>query len=1023
VTKTNASKNIDPSLKSILTLIKAKTQVDLSHYKMSTIRRRVERHMRMKKVPTLTKYASFLKSHPEALMELYEDVFVHVTEFFRDPEAFEAVKKTVFPAITKGKSPGDPVRFWVTGCSSGEEAYSLAIAFTEYMKQKKLSFKLTVFATDISSAVVQFARRAQYPEETIQKITSKKLLTYFEKDKDFYRIKKEIRDLVVFSEHDLISNPPISKLDLITCRNVLIYFGPELQKKIFPMFNFGLNKEGYLWLGTSETTGTSSGLFETVDKKFRIFKKIPTNFALNKKSNFLSIPFQTEVNTDPTSELQRTADKYLLSRLAPTGVIINSHEEVVQFRGKTAPFLSVPSGSPTTSLFKMAHPDIAPYLKKMIHEAATKKTVRKDGVNVYIGNKPSKVNIEISRLNPQHLLILFTRVEEKESAPKKVSKKKPILKGDKSDLELIQELQVQRDYLQSIFEQYELTQADLMSANEELQAANEELHSANEEMESAKEELQCANEELTTANEELGARNSDLVRLNEELARSEERFRLMVTSVRDYAIFMLDPQGRITSWNEGAKRFKGYDAPEIIGKHFSVFYTAPDKARKHPEWELEKATKEGRYEEEGWRVRKDGSQFWANIVITRINDRNGNMIGFSKVTRDLTERRNAEEELKQSEERMRLMISAVKDYAILMLDRDGTITSWNEGATRIKGWRPEEVIGKNFSIFYLKEDIARNHPQYELKIATEEGRYEEEGWRVRKDGTRFWANVVITRINDSSGSHIGFVKVTRDLTDKKRADEALKSAYEDLERRVKERTQDLENALKSRDEFLSIASHELKTPLTSLRLQLQLSSRRVDRSESADPIFKDLSKSFDVGIRQVNSLTHLVNDLLDISRIQTGNFELNRTPVNLSELVDEIALRFKEQIEQSRNTLELHLDPDLTGSWDRFRLEQVIVNLLSNALKYAPQTPIRLVTYKSNNRAFLEVSDKGPGVDQEKIEKIFNRFERGSNATNVGGLGLGLFITRKIVEHHLGRITVESSPGRGARFIVELPLK
>lgn len=379
-------------------------------------------------------------------------------------------------------------------------------------------------------------------------------------------------------------------------------------------------------------------------------------------------------------------------------------------------------------------------------------------------------------------------------------------------------------------------------------------------------------------------------------------------------------------------------------------------------------------------------------------------------------------EMKLSDELFRLMVNSVKDYAIFMLDTNGNVASWNEGAKRFKGYEAGEIIGKHFSTFYTRPDIERNHPENELKLATRDGRYEEEGWRVRKDGSTFWANVVITRLDDQKGKHIGFVKVTRDLTERKNADENLRMAYQNLERRVQERTVDLENALKSRDEFLSIASHELKTPLTSLRLQLQLSNKKIERNHTDAPIFKELSRSLDIGVRQVTSLTHLVNDLLDISRIQTGNFALTSSSLNLSELVDEIAQRFKEQIEQSRNTIELHLDPDITGSWDKFRLEQVLINLISNAIKYAPRSKIEIKTHKKDDRAVLEVCDHGPGIEPAKVEKIFNRFERGNHDSTISGLGLGLFITKKIVEHHRGNISVDSPPGKGARFIIELPL-
>lgn len=369
------------------------------------------------------------------------------------------------------------------------------------------------------------------------------------------------------------------------------------------------------------------------------------------------------------------------------------------------------------------------------------------------------------------------------------------------------------------------------------------------------------------------------------------------------------------------------------------------------------------------------------------------------------------------------MVNAVKDYAIFMLDKTGHVASWNEGARRFKGYEASEIIGKHFSAFYTEEDKQRHHPEHELEIAVRDGRYEEEGWRVRKDGSKFWANVVITRLDDSHGEHIGFVKVTRDLTERKLNEEKLRTAYGELETRVIDRTRELEFALKSRDEFLSIASHELKTPLTSLRLQLQLALRKIEKGDGESPLLKDLSRALELGVRQVSSLTHLVNDLLDISRIQTGNFDLARVEINLSELAEEIAARFREQLELACCPLKLRLDPDVTGCWDRYRMEQVIVNLLSNAIKYAPQTEITVCTRIENGSAVLEVADEGPGIEAEKIETIFNRFERGTNAVNIGGLGLGLYIVKKIVELHRGTITVTSAPGKGARFTIVLPRK
>ncbi len=520
----------------------------------------------------------------------------------------------------------------------------------------------------------------------------------------------------------------------------------------------------------------------------------------------------------------------------------------------------------------------------------------------------------------------------------------------------------------------------------------------------------------------LEARIAELSSVNESLTKSEERFRMMVTSVADYAIFMVDPMGFVTSWNEGARKFKGYEADEIIGQHFSRFYTSNDIAQKKPERELEEARKTGRSEDEGWRVRKDGTRFWANVVITRVLDKNGNLLGFSKVTRDLTERRNAEEELRRSEERFRFMVSAVKDYAIFMLDPEGLVTSWNEGAKRFKGYEAHEIIGKHFSTFYSKEDIDRKHPEFELKKALDEGRYEEEGWRIRKDGTRFWANVVITRVNDGKGNLLGFSKVTRDLTEKKQNAEQLRLAYENLEKRIQTRTKDLEEALKSRDEFLSIASHELKTPLTSLKLQLQLSQKRIEKEPDSSPLKSGLTKSLHIGVRQVNSLTNLVDDLLDVSRIQTGVLEIHKEFFNLTELAEEILYRFEEQLKQVECVSRTDYDRSIVGNWDKSRIEQVIVNLIQNATKYAPGTEITITTRREKGFGVIEVADKGPGIDSSMSDAIFDRFTRVTSARNIGGLGLGLFITKRIVDLHQGTIKVESAPGKGARFIVCLPL-
>ncbi len=490
-----------------------------------------------------------------------------------------------------------------------------------------------------------------------------------------------------------------------------------------------------------------------------------------------------------------------------------------------------------------------------------------------------------------------------------------------------------------------------------------------------------------------GGKSSPEADSSTPLAAGEERFRRFVDSVVDYAIFMLDVDGRVATWNAGAERIKGYRADEIVGKHFSIFYPPEDIAQGKPERELELATSTGRYAEEGWRIRKDGVPFWASVTIVAIRDASGELRGFGKVTRDLTERKAALEAVRRSEERLRLMIEAVRDYAIFMLDPAGRITSWNIGAERLKGYRADEIIGKHFSIFYSEEDRKRGHPDDELRRAIADGRYEEEGWRYRKDGSRFWANVLITALFEHDGRHIGFTKVTRDFTDAKRLREA-------------------QVAVQVRDEFISVASHELRTPLAALLMHIESLRRTAQPDDSAPRLRARLEKAAQAGQR----LETLMNQMLDVSRISAGHLDLDPEPFHLEELVRDIAERFAEEVE-----IDLRVQPDVSGVWDRGRIDQVLTNLVSNAVKYGHGKPIEIELSAGEREAAIRVTDRGIGIEPDKLSRIFEPFERAVRAREFGGFGLGLYIARQIVEASGGRIEVESRPGQGSTFTVRLP--
>jgi PAS domain S-box-containing protein len=493
------------------------------------------------------------------------------------------------------------------------------------------------------------------------------------------------------------------------------------------------------------------------------------------------------------------------------------------------------------------------------------------------------------------------------------------------------------------------------------------------------------------------------IALSQDLIGSPDIFWRLVDSVTDYAICVLDPHGNIASWNPGAERLKGYKADEIIGKPFSIFYTPSDIANDKPGYQLRVAAEKGHSEEEGWRVRKDGSRFWAGVVISRVLNEQANLLGFGAITRDLTERRDADL-------RYRLLIQGVTDYAIFSMDVHGNITSWNVGAERIKAYAPNEIIGKNFSNFYTPEDQKAGLPATVLRTAEETGHFQGEGWRVRKDGSRFWASVVVTPLRDEEGKLYGFSKVTRDMTDRKALLDDLRRHSEELELRVRER--DESNA--ELESFAYSVSHDLRAPLRAISGFAD--ALREECEEQLDSHGKDYLTEITDAAARMNTL---VQDLLEYSRV--SRIRMGLASVSLLSAIND-AMRQLAEIPQG--AVNVDMPDDLRVFAHQQVLTQVISNLLSNALKFQKNNlrpEIWITAEKRNGSVRLQIRDNGIGIAPQHQERIWNVFERLHDRETYTGTGIGLAIVKRAMTRMNGTCGVASKPGEGSTFWIELP--
>ncbi|MGH7779032.1 MAG: CheR family methyltransferase [Candidatus Binataceae bacterium] len=993
----------ESDLNKILQLLHDTTGVDFIRYKSVTFLRRITRRMVLHRIEDLAGYFRKLEIDADELQSLYRDLLISVTAFFRDASCFDTIKQKLLPEVFRGRSRSEPVRVWVLGCSSGEEAYSLAITISEFTAEQGIKVPVQIFATDLNEHSIMKARLGLYSKNIVQDVSAERLSRFFVETESHYQVVKEIRELCVFARQNVLADPPFSHLDLMSCRNLLIYLKPAFQKHLISLAHYSLRPGGYLWLGNSESIIGFDDLFETVEPRQKIFKRKPGTPppvafvapAFESRDFVQRRPPRLESNVDT----QREADRLAVTKYAPPGVLLNTELEVQQFRGDTSPYLAQAAGKPTTSILKMAREGLLVPLRSALDKVRTEGTsVRQEGVHIRFDTGIRIVNLEVLPLGhsgPERGFLVFFEDSERQYLPN-VTRVPPSddLNTDEEVTRLTQELDATREYMQSLVEQQESSNEELQSANEEIQSFNEELQSINEELQTSKEEIQSSNEELTTVNDELRNRNEQLDRalndLNNFIASSQ------------LPIVMVGADLRIRRFSPTAEQLLNLihaDIGRLIGELRFPFDL------QNLDGLLAESIHDERSSEREVQNRRG---HWYSLRIHPYRTSSNVIDGAVIYLVSIDAQKQALEEIRIAEEKYRLLVEGATGVAIMLLNREGNVAGWNVGAERIFGYSAAEITGTHFSQFFVPEDVASGKPLRELELARKEMIVADDRWLVRRDTTRFWATGVTNVLYDATGAIRGFSKVVRDITEKKHEESLLEN-----DRR--------------KDEFLAILAHELRNPLATLANTLE-ALRHSDRDSAT------IDRGLGMVERQVGKLKHLVGDILDVARINGGHLELRRETIDLR-----LAVAQAIEIEQNGITaahLNLSIDLPSEPVWikgDALRLEQIFANVLDNAVKYNnPGGQIELTlkisdaaSNRAGSEAIVRVQDTGVGIQPEQLAKVFEFFARGdvSDARRTGGLGVGLSLVKNLVELHFGTIEVYSAgSGKGSAFTIHLPL-
>jgi two-component system, chemotaxis family, CheB/CheR fusion protein len=1087
-------------LGAILSLVHARTGNDFRLYRSAMLQRRLRRRMVLRGCDHLVDYMALLEHSPDEASALSSEFLIGVTDFFRDPEAWQEIERSVLPPLLASRKVDDmPFRVWTPGCSSGEESYSIAMVLQELLAGRAAAGSVQVFGTDIDHEALSVARKGVYPEAITETVAPQRLARFFDRRDGRFVVRKSLRDAVMFAPQNLVRDTPFSRLDMVLCRNVLMYFDPSLQERVLQLFHFALKPGGLLWLGKAESLGVHGDLFEPVAQGIRLFRRVggrsnlPRGYIVkgNAAPDWQRRAMERAV---PAADIVR---EQLGERRVDTAVLIDRDGRALHFRGDTTRFLA-PQGDASLDLLRLIRPELRASLRTALRQVLDEGHAMQRRAT--LGGRQVTLEVEpvASSDNQELRLVLFSEDHDGADLPRSASA------SVTTNVAHASELDDSRRELALALDDAERINDELRHASEESSSLNEELQSSNEELESSKEELQSLNEELATVNAQLedkvvevtrhaddvanllhsthiatvlldrelrirrftpaaaelfhlrtgdeGRRLSDLastvddagfvsdahrVLASEQSSEAEVRggtgsvylrrilpyrtgrgdvegtvatfiditplhnaarqARQLLATLEDSndAVLSYDRQGRILSWNEGARRTYGYDRAAALG--LGLFALMPDSGHEAARQTIEHVCTQGTFGPENTdRLTSDGRVVRASVTVSPLRDDQGRIYALLSTERDVTERLHIESEM-----RFRRLADDIPTL-LRVEDAHGMAEFVNRACAEFTGRPREALLGRGWLQFVHSADRDNYLAEHTLAHATQT-ELEKDFRLLRADGAYRWMRSISVPHTGPDGQFAGFVSLMIDVEDRKRAESALLTA----DRR--------------KDEFLAMLAHELRNPLAPIGN----AARVISGSGTKDD--RILWAAGVIG-RQTTLLTRLLDSLLDVARIASGKAALEMVPVDLSVVVARAVEISDPLIDERHQQLRVNAPaPDeLVVEGDMARLTQVLANLLNNASKYTDAGgEICVDVERTDTDAVIHVSDCGAGLAADMIPRIFDLFSQADRTLDraKGGLGLGLTIVRQLVELHGGSVEA-SSPGlgMGSRFTVRLPL-